>query len=32
MNQTINNLFTEQLVSWETARNNNAALSVVQEM
>ena len=30
MNQTINNLFTEQLVSWETARNNYAALSGVQ--
>lgn len=30
MNQTINNLFTEQLASWETARNNYAALSGVQ--
>ena len=30
MNQTIHNLLTEQLVSWETARNNYAALSGVQ--
>lgn len=30
MNQTINNLLTEQLASWETARNNYAALSGVQ--
>lgn len=30
MNQTISNLFTEQLASWETARNNYAALSGVQ--
>lgn len=30
MNQTINNLFTAQLASWETARNNYAALSGVQ--
>ena len=30
MNQTIHNLLTEQLVSWETARNNYAALSAVQ--
>lgn len=27
MNQTIHNLLTEQLASWETARNNYAALS-----
>lgn len=30
MNQTIHNLLTEQLASWETARNNYAALSGVQ--
>ena len=30
MNQTINNLLTEQLASWEMARNNYAALSGVQ--
>lgn len=30
MNQTINSLLTEQLASWETARNNYAALSGVQ--
>lgn len=30
MNQTIHNLLTEQLASWETARNNYAALSEVQ--
>lgn len=30
MNETINNLLTEQLASWETARNNYAALSGVQ--
>ena len=30
MNQTIYNLLTEQLASWETARNNYAALSGVQ--
>ena len=30
MNQTINNLLTEQLAPWETARNNYAALSGVQ--
>lgn len=30
MNQTINNLFTGQLASWETARNNYTALSDVQ--
>lgn len=30
MNQTVHNLLTEQLVSWETARNNYAALSGVQ--
>ena len=30
MNQTIHNLLNEQLVSWETARNNYAALSGVQ--
>ena len=30
MNQTINNLLIEQLASWETARNNYAALSDVQ--
>lgn len=30
MNQTINTLFTRQLASWETARNNYAALSQVQ--
>ena len=27
MNQTIHNLLTEQLASWEMARNNYAALS-----
>lgn len=30
MNQTIHNLLTEQLASWEMARNNYAALSGVQ--
>lgn len=30
MNQTIHNLLTEQLASWETARNNYVALSGVQ--
>ena len=30
MNQTINNLLLEQLTTWETARNNYAALSSVQ--
>lgn len=30
MNQTIHNLLTEQLASWETARNNYAALSGVR--
>ena len=30
MNQTIHNLLTEQLASWETARNNYAVLSEVQ--
>lgn len=30
MNQTIHELLTEQLASWETARNNYAALSEVQ--
>ncbi|MDY3789018.1 DUF4922 domain-containing protein [Bacteroides fluxus] len=30
MNRMINNLLTEQLSSWETARNNYAALSGVQ--
>lgn len=30
MNQTIHNLLTEQLASWETARNNYAALNGVQ--
>lgn len=30
MNQTIHNLLTEQLSSWETARDNYAALSGVQ--
>lgn len=30
MNQTINNLLTEQLASWETARSNYAALAHVQ--
>ena len=30
MNQTINNLLTEQHASWETARNNYAALLGVQ--
>lgn len=30
MNQTIHNLLTEQLASWEMARNNYAALSRVQ--
>ena len=30
MNSTVNNLLTEQLTSWETARNNYAALSGVQ--
>lgn len=31
MNQTIQNLLTEQLAAWEMARNNYAALSEVQE-
>ena len=30
MNQTIHNLLTEQLVSWETARNNYDALTGVE--
>ena len=30
MNQTIQNLITEQLTSWETARNNYEALSTVK--
>ena len=30
MNQTIHNLLTEQLTSWETARNNYEALSTVK--
>lgn len=30
MNQTVNNLLTRQLASWETAHNNYAALSGVQ--
>lgn len=30
MNQTIHNLLTGQLASWETARNNYAALSGVR--
>lgn len=30
MNRTINNLLTEQLATWETARNNYTALSGVQ--
>ncbi len=30
MNQTIHNLITEQLTSWETARNNYEALSTVK--
>lgn len=30
MNETIHNLLTEQLATWETARNNYAALSGVQ--
>ena len=30
MNQTINDLLTSQLASWETARNNYTALSGVQ--
>lgn len=30
MNQTINNLLTEQMSTWETAHNNYAALSGVQ--
>ena len=30
MNQTIQNLLTEQLTSWETARNNYEALSTVK--
>lgn len=31
MNQTIQNLLTEQLAAWEMARNNYAALAEVQE-
>ena len=30
MNQTIHQLLTEQLTSWETARNNYEALSTVK--